>query len=289
MAQLAESSKRYTGGIIKPLACFYILCSVLIQMPANGQSPPRTDCGLLEQIAINEASGIAASHRNPGILWTHNDSGDSNRIFAFDRHGRHRGIYFLAGVRNRDWEDIAVGPGPEKGQSYIYVAEIGDNSSQNYTKYIYRIPEPQIDTAAAPVISTLTGVETFAFQYPDGNRDAEALLVDPLTQDIYIVSKREERVHVYRAAWPQPFSQTGFRPVTLLEFICDLPLRWINAGDISADGTASRLKNPSTVYFWQSDGVSPLEKIIQQPPRILPYLQEPHGEARCWDINGRGN
>ena len=50
---------------------------------------------------------------------------------------------------------------------------------------------------------TLSDVETFTLQYPDGPRDAETLMVDPLSGDIYIVSKRDTVLHIYRAAYPQ--------------------------------------------------------------------------------------
>jgi len=39
----------------------------------------------LENQSIKESSGIAASRRNAGIFWTHNDSGDGPFIYAFDR------------------------------------------------------------------------------------------------------------------------------------------------------------------------------------------------------------
>src|SRR5262249_6078481 len=34
--------------------------------------------------SVTEASGLAISGSNPGIYWTHNDSGDSARFFAID-------------------------------------------------------------------------------------------------------------------------------------------------------------------------------------------------------------
>ena len=43
------------------------------------------DLGVIENVGqIQEASGIVASYRNKGYLWTHNDSGDRNRIFLLD-------------------------------------------------------------------------------------------------------------------------------------------------------------------------------------------------------------
>src|SRR5687767_14630941 len=38
----------------------------------------------LENQSVKESSGIAASRRNAGIFWTHNDSGDGPFIYAFD-------------------------------------------------------------------------------------------------------------------------------------------------------------------------------------------------------------
>lgn len=93
----------------------------------------RVDRGLLEEDEITEASGLPSSHRNPGVFWTHNDSGDLNRVFALDDHGGHLGTYTIAGTTNRDWEDIATGPGPDPGRSYLFIGEIGDNNAVHET------------------------------------------------------------------------------------------------------------------------------------------------------------
>ena len=146
---------------------------------ANG-----VNMGELQYEWLNEASGLAASQKNENVLWSHNDSGDDNIIYALNQRGEHLGIYTIDGVDARDWEDMAVGPGPDEGESYIYIGEIGDNYSQYDEKYIYRIPEPDVDARQEPVETTLTGVETITYQYPDGNRDSETLMVDPNTKDI---------------------------------------------------------------------------------------------------------
>jgi hypothetical protein len=89
------------------------------------------------------------------VLWTHNDSGDTNRLYALNTAGKHLGVYYIAGAQARDWEDLAIGPGPIAGQHYIYIGDIGDNGKQYEYKYIYRIPEPQVDSSQAPVDTTL--------------------------------------------------------------------------------------------------------------------------------------
>src|SRR5262245_60865183 len=57
--------------------------------------------------ALTEASGIAASKRNPGVLWTHND-GSQGRIWAISTNGARLATYDINNVD--DLEDIAVGP-----------------------------------------------------------------------------------------------------------------------------------------------------------------------------------
>ena len=42
--------------------------------------------------------------------------------------------------------------------------------------------------------------EEFRLSYPDGPHDAEALLVDPVTGDLFIVTKEKQRARVYTVA-----------------------------------------------------------------------------------------
>ena len=128
--------------------------------------------------AITEASGIAASRTNPGMYWVHNDSGDSARVFATDLSGAAIGRFRLQGAQARDWEDIAVGPGPEPGSSYLYLGDIGGNKGRTNLS-IYRAVEPEIMLGATGVRGSVPAAR-IDVMYPDGLAwDAEALLVDP--------------------------------------------------------------------------------------------------------------
>jgi hypothetical protein len=42
------------------------------------------DQGRIDSSELDEASGLAASRLHPGILYSHNDNGDSPRLFAID-------------------------------------------------------------------------------------------------------------------------------------------------------------------------------------------------------------
>lgn len=253
----------------------------------SGQTPsfgPQQDKGLIEFNEINEASGIAASIKNINVLWLHNDSGDFARIFAINSNGKHLGIFNLNDATNRDWEDISIGPGPEENKEYIYIADIGDNLAQFDVKYIYRIAEPDVNADQDPVNITLTDFDIIKFRYPDGQRDAETIIVDPLTKDIYIVSKREDNVKVYLALFPQSLNDT-----LILEDVATLPLSQIVAGDISFDGKEILLKNYESVYYWERNLVQTVaEALTNNQHYLLPYTRELQGEAISWSYNSDG-
>jgi hypothetical protein len=251
--------------------------------PADFEFGDREMLGLLAEDAIDEASGLAASRLNPGVLWTHNDSGDKPRLFALNAKGAHLGIYDLLGAEARDWEDMAIGPGPKPGRHYLYVADCGDNKARHDIKTIYRLPEPRLRPDQIAIESALSGVEAIRFRYPNGPRDAETLLVDPATADIYIVSKREQSVHLYRAAFPQSTSS-----VITLESLGKLALTDVTAGDVSADANEILIKTYGTVLYWQRLPDQDLGEALLGKPSRLPYYPEPQGESIAWQAEGKG-
>jgi len=233
--------------------------------------------GSVESTAINEASGIAASRENHRVLWVHNDSGDSARVFATNTAGDHLGIYYLSGAGATDWEDMAIGPGPVDGVDYLYLGDIGDNSSVRSYITVYRVAEPAVDPNQSPITTTLTGVDAIKLQYPDGARDAETLMVDPVTRDIYIISKRETYSRLYRAAYPQSTSQT-----TTMEYKCQLPWGWTTGGDISPDGSEIIVRGYLNASIWQRPADANLWEAFSEPQCPVSLISEPQGEAICF-------
>jgi hypothetical protein len=158
---------------------------------------PAQIMGTIVSATLNELSGIAASRRSADLYWVHNDSGDRPRIFAVNARGDLLATFRVVGAVNEDWEDIASGPGP-KGEPALYLADMGDNALKRDFIVVYRVREPELSAQAQ---STDTEpVEPFQFVYPDGRHDAEALVVDPSSGQIYIVTKtRSEKCAVYRS------------------------------------------------------------------------------------------
>ncbi len=251
--------------------------------------------GTIASASIAEASGIAASHLNPNVLWTHNDSGNPANIFPMTPAGANLGTYSVTGATNTDWEDIAIGPGPVNGTQYIYVGDIGDNNAVRTSINVYRMVEPVVSDTQAPISTSIAGAAKITLAYPtvndpqgnpQGPQDAESLFVDPLTRDIYIVTKRLAVKHVYKAAYPQATS--GTTTVTLVATLNNS--NWITAADISPDGNEIIMRagatNTGLMYIRPAGGT--ISDAFATTPISIPLLSEVQGEAIGFDPLGRG-
>ncbi len=257
-----------------------VFCLALASLAAQPFAG-RVDLGTISAAEIDEASGLCASHMRSDIFWTHNDSGDKGRIFAIDSAARLIATYYLQNIENRDWEDICAGE--IDGTSYLFVAEIGDNNAAFARKMIYKVAEPRITVGLSGIVDTIRSVETISYEYPDGNRDAESLMFDSRTKDLYVISKREDSVHVYRLPFPQATSG-----LTAIELVAVLPYTYIVAADISPDGSEILFKGYYNVYYVSRASTQSVADALKGAAQQQPYEMEPQGEALCFDLNGRG-
>lgn len=167
---------------------------------------------------LSEVSGIAASRKHPGVFWFHNDSGNRPELFAIDRDGNLKGRIAIPAAKMQDWEAISIA-----NNGTIYIGDIGDNQERRSEIQIYYFKEPALTAKSVKA-------EVLRLRYPDGSRDAEALLVHPKTRDIYIITKSDLRPRVYRAR----------RGSNLLEHVGTLSmftLLGITGGEFSPDGS----------------------------------------------------
>lgn len=166
---------------------------------------------------ITESSGLAVA----GERWvTVNDSGDSARIFVVDpATGRtERTVEYADAVR--DVEALA----PD-GSGGVWVGDIGDNLAERETITLYRVP---LDGGAPTRVD---------LRYPDGPRDAETLVRDPVGGDLYVVSKGILGGAFYRV----PRQGTGVRTMT---WVADAPAL-LTDGSFTPDGGAVLVRNYS--------------------------------------------
>jgi hypothetical protein len=120
--------------------------------------------GQMDDKVMEEASGLAYSRNQDGIIWTQNDHGDDPRVFAISEEGQRVAIVTLEGVLNEDWEDIATTV--LDGESMLLVADTGNNNFDRDPLSIFRFKEPIIDGNGDMSISR-DEIEDLQVRYPD--------------------------------------------------------------------------------------------------------------------------
>ena len=232
--------------------------------------------GQVQDPAAQELSGLVASRTQPGVLWAHNDSGDSPRLLALGRNGRLLRSFDVTGAQALDWEDLAARGGD------LYVGDIGDNARQRPEVVVYLVSEPDASSGGATLPAT--GVR---LRYPDGPHDAEALLVDPRRGDLVVVTKEIDGVAgVYAAMPPLP----GRGPITLRRVArIDLGIgSAVTAGDVSPEGSVVALRSYDRLFVWSRRRGEPITRTLRRPPCSPPTeLREPQGEALALERGGR--
>lgn len=282
-----------------PLPWSLLLAAVLCgAAPAGGAEPcpdydAGTRLGTVQDHTITEISGVVASRRQDGVLWVHNDSGDDPRLYALARDGRLLATVTLTAATHRDWEDLALGPGPDAARDYLYVGDIGDNKEKRTSIRVYRLPEPAVDAGAgAPAEIAVDDVEELRITYPDGAHDAETLLVDPADGGLYVVTKDDSGPSaLYR--YPAPIRA---RAVVTLERLVAIPgtdrnemwQRTPTGGDIAADGGRVALRLYHQVWLWPRAPGQALSEAIAAEPCVASQQEEHQGEAIAFDPDGRG-
>jgi hypothetical protein len=264
---------------------------------ASGSSSPSgyqafTVLGTVTDAAIDESSGLAASRRNPGVVWTHNDSGDEPFVYCLDLQARSCGAWRVSGAEAFDWEDMAAGPGPRPGEPYLYLGDIGDNIDQRTEIVVYRIPEPvtggggPVPTKAAP--AKTAPAEALRLRYPDGPHNAEALAVHPVTGDVYVISKDPQTAKVYKAAAPLDPS----RPTTLSQ-IGSVRLgtgtrgqEVVTGADISPDGRRVALSTYAEGYELELPAGAAFDDVWAQRPVPVTLGPRLQGESIAYRLDG---
>jgi hypothetical protein len=239
--------------------------------------------GSIADSNLNAISGIAASAANSGVLYVHNDR-DQPEFFAINDRGVLLGTFAVQGATVMDIEDIAVGPCPQG--SCVYLADLGDNVTPREEYQVVRVAEPTVD-ATQPGSDAALDSETLTFSYPDGTHNAESLLIDHATQNLYVVTKEAAGVAsaVYRL--PATFGAAS----TAATKVADLSIPGPNdtpatAADAHPCGLAFLLRTNNTLYeFRISEGES-FEALFLATPNILPFGDEQQGEAVAYSSNG---
>ena len=225
---------------------------------------------VLANAQVIESSGIAFSQRRGDVLWTHNDSGDTPRLFAFDPAGHDLGTFPVEPAEAVDWEDLCsatIG-----GKPCLVVADTGDNQRKRARVTLYIVEEPDLSTDRVARV-----IRTIPFTYEDGRQNCEAIAVSPDEPVFYLVTRGDEH---QRILYELPFTDTVARVIMKL----DLPQ--VTAMDISRDGRYAVLLTQDMAFeIPRVDGES-WRQAFSREPRRLPVPQAVQVEAACYNPDG---
>ena len=234
--------------------------------PTSTASPckPIGDVAMLKDVP--EASGLAISRRQTGLLWTHNDSGNATDLFAIDPSGTLKGRVRLP-IRTRDWEDVSSGPCPSG--DCLFIADIGDNGGSRKNVLLFRIPEP------APDARQTARPETFTLTYPDGPHDAEALFV--AESRVFIVTKDRDGV-IYGSVEPLSAERN-----VRMQRINQLQLGVVTDAETSRDGQSVVVRNSHEAIVYRTADLVRGGAVPSGVHIPVDALQEPRGEGVALD------
>lgn len=237
---------------------------------------------------INESSGLAASLRDPRMLWTHNDSGSQPVLYAIEPNGARRGDLRITGITNNDWEDLASFE--LDGRSWLLIADTGDNASNRTNCALYVVAEPDPAELSPLHETTATVAWKIPVRYVDGPRDCEAVAVDARAGVAYLLAKRTSPHGLYTlplrppadgvipAAMPVAQIPNSFIPQpSASQRLLPIPGGRFRAQptgmDFAADGSAAVIVSYGDVLLFPRQKDEPWKTALMRRPVVLP----PHG------------
>lgn len=301
-------------------------------VPPNGEArtptrvkyDPAVEMASVRHPLIHESSGLAISRATPGLIWTHNDSGDRPRLYGVDRSGVTQAIVNPHGfnVTHHDWEDMASFA--LDGKPWLVIGDIGDNARKRPFVTLYFIPERPVQIVETPAPPTGSprpasrpGLKEerwpiaarMDIAYDTGPRDAEALAVDPVRRQLVLVTKaytHEKESYVFVAPLPElefiePGKElaaagsgpTSSRPGPLeaspirLERAATLTVQNVTAMDIAPDGSRAVLATYLTGLEVLRRSDQTWAQAFAAVPGLLLLPLRKQGETIAYDADGR--
>ena len=240
----------------------------------------RPDSPAVASPQLIEVSGIVVSRQHDGVIWAHNDSGGGAFIYAIESDGRDLGTWSVD-ASSIDWEDIAL-IATDAGDQLI-IADIGDNFHLRNNGRLIRLIEP-VDLHSPGAITA----DTITVSYPDGQPDAETILVDSATLEVVIVARDTtgDDHAIYTATLPS----SGSAKLELTRAGSVSTDEYVSGGDLSPDGSLIALRTPSKILIWDRAPGAPLAETLGQAPACSTKSAQPEaqGEAIAFLSTGTG-
>lgn len=235
-------------------------CGAASPKPGQEAAPGVRFLGRLTDLRITESSGVAASRKHSGILWTHNDGGGPRKqiLYAINRDGNTLASFPIVGAAIQDWEDIAI-----DDAGHLFLADIGNNDTRRVSLAVHEIDEP--DPRAGPGV--LKVKRSWQLKFPGAPFDCESLFV--WNGQGYVVSKvfNDARAQIFR------FPLADAKEAVPLELVATMKIESpVTGADISADGRLLALVAKNGAYCFRIDG--DVSRVIKAKPHHTKFKQE---------------
>lgn len=232
---------------LRALACFALL--------SVATSPTRADtslfgiripsqAGKMNTGLIPESSGLVQSPRDKRVFWTLSDSGNKPEIVPITAEGKvasgWAGPVRIEGVRNRDWEDIALAA---KGQ--LLIADTGNNKGDRKDLKIHFVNEPK------PGATSVRPTRTLPVYFEDQKEaspdfDCEAVFV--AGEKVFFLTKHrsDTRTRLYR------LDGKSVKKPNPLRFVGSFDIGgMVTAADTSPDGKLVAVLTYNAVWVFE--------------------------------------
>jgi hypothetical protein len=223
-------------------------------------SPPSLRGVLMDR---EEVSGLAVARVDAGALLYHEDDDGEPRLY---RYGSASDAPVDVRVAGLDWEDVAIGGCPLTidACSCVALGDIGDNGAIRTSLQIAWFAEPPGGAEVIP--------EVWTVWWPDGPRDAEALLLDP-SGEVVLVAKDGGSIGFASAGGalavgPGPDVGGDERVI---------------AGSVSPDGRRVALRTEAHLWLYHGDDV---RSALSSQPVSLPVPDAARQEAIAFAADG---
>ena len=247
---------------------------------------------LLESLGINanrelaETSGIAICSFVENSIWTLNDSGHSAHLFLLKTSGKILAKVELTNARNIDWESMSRFK--IDNQSYLMVGDVGDNLNRRKDCHLYLIKEPDLSgqLAVKPKTPVITSVDStrIDFTYSDGARNCEAIAVDILGNQIWLVEKiyLDKRGETPPGMYVLPLNLKPEKKPLVAKRVSDFPPCNVTGMDFSPDGKRLIIRNYLNAHLYSRVDESWETVIKTTKPNVVVLPIQPQGEAVCF-------
>jgi hypothetical protein len=218
---------------------------------------------------VPEASGLAVSRRDPGLIWTHNDSGNDAVLFAVSAKGT-AGGHVRVPAQLRDWEALSAARcDPQRRRSdltstCLFLGDIGDNNRTRPRVQVLVVPEPD------PGDADTRRPEVYAISYPDGAHNAEAMFV--AGGRLFIIT-RDRAGTLYGSDAP-----LGDHHAITLQRISELGLEAVTDAETSSDEASVAVRTSHDVVIYRTADL--IGGSVRPRMRIsIDGVREPQGEG----------